>query len=260
MEGSCHQMRYSGSFHILGGACHHKGVTFRVHPRSEILSKGGVGYVDTILFVFYVLAYLILFFGGMRMGYLYGWMTSANVLLLVIAALVYENGILASGSTIGEGAILKNLNYARYWLHALFTPMLVLFAWNVIKRAKVHWATNRKVGYLALLIVIALISLEVFTQLMGLELEAKKEYGVLSYRGKEMGAPVMVIVVTLTLLISTVIIWWKQKWPWLLVGILAMGGGSILLKHVDSGAIMNGTELILMISLLATKSFQDRST
>ncbi|MBY0098336.1 hypothetical protein [Mesobacillus maritimus] len=216
--------------------------------------------MDTILFIFYVLAYLILLFWGVRMANLYGWMSSANVLLLVIAALIYENGILASGSTIGEGAVLKNLNFARYWLHALFTPMLVLFAWNVIKRAKVHWATNRKVGFLALLIVIVLISLEVFTQLIGLELEAKKEYGVLCYRGKEMGAPVMVIVVTLTLLISSVMIWWKQKWPWLLIGILAMGGGSALFKHVASGAIMNGTELVLMISLIATKRFQDTST
>ncbi|WP_040281541.1 hypothetical protein [Tessaracoccus massiliensis] len=52
--------------------------------------------------------------------------------------------------------------------------------------------------------------------------------------------------------------WWKQKWPWLFVGAVIMTIGSAIELPIESGAITNAFELILLISILATKAFQDK--
>jgi hypothetical protein len=50
----------------------------------------------------------------------------------------------------------------------------------------------------------------------------------------------------------------KQKWPWFFAGTVLMGIGSAVEFPVESAAIVNAFELILLLSLLATKHFQDK--
>lgn len=177
----------------------------------------------------------------------------------MIAALIYDNGVVAFGRYMGEGEVLERLNYARSWLHALFTPLLVLFAWNTLKRAGIRWAMKRWVKYGTYLFVLGLILLEVLTSIVGLRLEAKWEHGVLSYQSmkEQEGAPWMVIIITAILLLASIIIWRKLSWPWFFIGTILMTIGSLLMIWIERAVMINAFELILMTTLVITKHYQD---
>lgn len=53
--------------------------------------------------------------------------------------------------------------------------------------------------------------------------------------------------------------WRRSGWVWLLVGSAVMAVGSGVPIPVESGAVINAFELILLVSLLATRQHQDRS-
>lgn len=58
----------------------------------------------------------------------HGWWLHANLPLLVVAGLVYDNGLLAAGHLIGTGPLLEGLNLARFWIHALVLIVVVVGA------------------------------------------------------------------------------------------------------------------------------------
>ena len=59
--------------------------------------------------------------------------------------------------------------------------------------------------------------------------------------------------------VAGALVWWKQKWPWLFVGAVVMTIGSGVQLPLPSGAITNAFELTLLVSIMATKAFQDRN-
>ncbi|WP_053364495.1 hypothetical protein [Bacillus sp. FJAT-27251] len=216
--------------------------------------------MDPVIYLFFTIAYLALLVWGIVLAQKNGWNNSANLILLVISGLIYDNGILAAGTLIGEGGLLKNLNAVRFWAHAFFTPLLVIFAWKTVSGTGVEWARSKWLKYGTYLVFLGLVVLELATEVSGLELRAKREYGVLSYENAAQGGgpPLMVLVVTVFLLIASIIVWKKQKWPWFFVGTVLMGVGSAVEFPVESAAVVNAFELILLLSLMATKQFQDR--
>lgn len=214
--------------------------------------------MDTFLFFLYAIGYIFLFIWTILLAKRNRWLVSANVLILVILALLYENAVVTLGRYVGVGTILENLNGIRYWLHALFTPFLVLFALNTLQRAGVSWSKNRLVQWIVSLLIVGLMGFEILTNVLGLELKSKWKYGVLSYENvQESGLPVMVMIVTALLLIASIIIWKKAHWPWFFVGTTLMIVGSFL-TFLKSGAIINGFELLLITSLVWTKRYQDQ--
>lgn len=216
--------------------------------------------VDPSLFAAFAVAYVALLAWGIALAVRdRGW-TPANLPLLVIAGLVYDNAVLATGSLLGEGALLEGLNLARSWIHALITPLLVVFAWHAIARAGAAWANTRRAAVLAIAAALALMALEL-THVVGLELVAEREHGVLSYTAAEpaAGPPLMVLLVAAALLVAGFLVWRRQRWPWLLIGTALMAIGSAVPIPIESGAVTNAVELILLVSILATKHFQDRA-
>ncbi|WP_188208249.1 hypothetical protein [Alkalibacillus aidingensis] len=215
--------------------------------------------MDTIFFFLMTIFYLCLLLFSLGLAYRHGWLVTSNVLLLVILALVYDNGIQAFGKYIGEGDLLETLNEMRYWLHAFITPLLVLFAWDTVERVGVLWA--KKPGYqLAIVfLTMALIIVELMTEVWVLSLEPNWHMGVLTYdRVQESGEmPVMIMVVTVSLLIASIIVGRLQTWFWYFIGVFIMTIGMLVDRPVETGAYENFLELILMTSLVATKAFQD---
>lgn len=189
------------------------------------------------------------------------WFSISNVLLIVIAALIYDNAIVAIGGFIGEGNVLKGLNYAMYWLHAIFTPLLVLFAWNVAVKTGIKWFTKRWVRFGAYILVVILIIIEVTTVVSKLQLTSEWKYGVLIYENVHESSifPLMVIVVSLILLVVSIIIWRKLKWRWFFIGTIIMIIGSVIPMPIKSEALTNGFELILIFTLMATWQFQENN-
>jgi hypothetical protein len=218
--------------------------------------------MDAALFAVLAAAYVALVTWGLRLAAGHGWASPANLPLLVVLGLVYDNTVIATGGLIGEGALLEGLSLGRFWIHAFLTPTLVVWAWHVLSRAGVHWARTRAAAVVALVIATVLVVLEIVTVLAGLQLEAQEQYGVLSYTEAEAesggGAPLMPLVVAGALIVAGVGVWRRLRWPWLLLGALAMSVGSAVDVPVPSAAVTNVFELALLTSVVATTARQDR--
>jgi len=215
--------------------------------------------MDTVLFVGYAVAYAALLVWGCVLAARHGWLTLANLPLVVVAGLVYDNTVIASGRLIGDGPLLESLNMARFWIHAIVTPLLVVWAWHAARRSGVGWARTRTAGVVAWAAAVALVALEFFTVIRDANIEPQLEYGVLSYSNTAAsgGPPLMVLFVAAALLAASVIVWKRQKWVWLFVGTVVMVAGSAVPLPVESGAVTNAFELVLLASIMATKARQD---
>lgn len=216
--------------------------------------------MDTVLFLGFSAAYLLLLAWGIALLVRRGRVIVSDAALLVLAALVYDNAVLGLGSSIGEGAGLEVANAARYWLHAFVTPLLVLVAWEMVRRAGVRWAKTTRALIMALALTVALIIYEVVVGAASARLIADREYGILSYSNENApdGPPIMVLVVAVALLVAGVYLWKRQGWPWLCLATVLMVIGSGVPIPVPSGAITNAFELMLLIGVVATIAFQDR--
>ncbi|MCM3573466.1 hypothetical protein M3172_09670 [Mesobacillus subterraneus] len=217
--------------------------------------------MDPYIYGLYSLVYLFLFLLGLKLSIKHGFFSWLNVLLLVTFGLVYDNLVLAMGSIIGKGSFLEGLNVMRYWFHAFFTPLLILFSWEAIRETGIHWLKGRTGLIVAGVFTLAMMIAELVQNTIGLKLEPSESYGVLSYESSgSHGPPIMIIGVTLALLLAGIILWKKLKWKWMAVGVILMGIGSAVKIPIESDAATNGFELILLISLWATKAFLEKNT
>lgn len=215
--------------------------------------------MDPFIYALYSLSYLFLFLLGMKLSMRNGLFTLPNVLLLVTFGLVYDNSVLALGSMIGEGHFLKSLNFMRYWFHALFTPTLILFSWAAVRETCLNWLSGRTAFITASFLTAAMIITELVQNTLGIAIEPAQKYGVLSYKpGVSQGPPIMINGVSIVMLLSGLILWKKLKWKWMAIGVIVMGLGSAVPLPLKSEAATNGFELVLLISLWATKAFLDK--
>lgn len=212
--------------------------------------------MDSIIFGLFAIAYVILLFWGLRT---HRRSTLSSVIFFVVAALIYDNTIYALGTFIGEGTLLKTLNLLRFWFHGLFTPTLILFSITSMGEAKIKWAQQSWVLLIGVLYTIAAMVIEYTTELNGLVLQASEEYGALSYSSVEQssGPPIMILMVLMVLLIAGIMLWWKAKWPWMFIGTVIMTIGSAVPFNIESNAITNAFELILLFTLVWTKKQLD---
>ena len=216
--------------------------------------------MDIWIYLFFAFAYLVLFIFMIRNMRRYGINSLSNVLVLVIIPLIYDNAILGVGSWIGEGQTLEVLNTARYWMHAIFTPLLIVFSLDVLRRARFNWANTSAALWITVIYALAAVVVELITVVLNLSLKAETKYGVLSYSttNSPSGPPIMILMVTLALLVASILLWKRTGWFWMFVGVALMLVGSMVDIPIESGAITNAFELILLTSLVMTKNHQDK--
>lgn len=211
--------------------------------------------MDTFLYILYTFLYTALLIWG-----LYGiskqelakW---SSVIYIVILPLIYDNLILATGKWIGEGELLESLNFSRFCLHALITPLLVMYSIGTLRESGSEWAKKKWLVIVGIIYTIGLMVFEFLVEVVGLEIEVVKEYGVVSYSNVEeaTGPPIMVLFVTLILIVASAIVWKKTKWPIFFIGAIVMTIGSTLPLNIESGAVTNAFELFLIFTLIWTK-------
>lgn len=211
--------------------------------------------MDTFLYFLYTLLYTALLIWGLygiRKQELAKW---SSVIYIVILPLIYDNLILATGKWIGEGELLESLNFSRFCLHALITPLLVMYSIGTLRESGIEWAKKKWLVIVGLIYTIGLMVLEFSVEVVGLEIEVVKEYGVVSYSNVEeaTGPPIMVLLVTLILIVASAIIWKKTKWPIFFIGAVVMTIGSAVPFNIESGALTNAFELFLIFTLIWTK-------
>lgn len=206
--------------------------------------------MDPYIFGFFTLAYIAILIWGVAKHK----RTASAILFFVIFALIYDNAILALGHVIGEGTLLENLSYGQFWLHAIFTPTLIIFSLFVMREANIKFAYKKWVGFLFGALWIVAMVVEYIVELSRLELAPQEAYGVLRYGTTEAatGPPPMILIVLVAILIAGIMFVWKRKWWWMLVGTIVMTIGSAVQIDIGSDAITNAFELFLITTLMWT--------
>lgn len=207
--------------------------------------------MDTWIYLVITLLYVGLAAWGILMNLRGRARLGCYVLLAVTTALIWDNGVMAAGTTIGEGRLLESLNIARYWLHAFCTPLLVMASFDLIRWAGSTWASTTVMKAIAWLFTAALIVMELTTHTFSLQLKPMLEYGALRYVPAEEGSgpPIMVLLIMIPLFAAGIILWKRKVSSILFWGTALMLAGSMISVPVESAAITNVFELILIASL-----------
>ncbi|MFT4255184.1 MAG: hypothetical protein QM608_22210 [Caulobacter sp.] len=135
------------------------------------------------------------------------------LLALIAAALCWDNLIIAAGSSIGAGELLRGLSIPRYVAHAVLTPLLMLVAFGVAGLRRRIWLW---------VLAAVLIAVGVWTDLVHMNLELREYAGTLRYAYAHAGPPIPSIVTVLVLVGAGVVLWRREGLPWLCLGAMAM--------------------------------------
>jgi hypothetical protein len=207
--------------------------------------------MGSLVFAAYALAYLLLgalLLSTLRRG---GWRFSLSALLLcvLVPGLVYENAVLALGTTIGEGKTLEALNRARFVLHAAMGGVLALFAVDLGRRAGVRWLSPTVLGIAG---VAAALMAYFGTPTYATVAMGSVEYaGVLRYvavASSPLG-PLPVLVGTAACLVVGIILWRR-------LGnlALAIGAAAVFIGHAGPSGLTfflgNLSEIVFVSGLL----------
>ncbi|MDM5338348.1 hypothetical protein QUF84_14090 [Fictibacillus enclensis] len=199
--------------------------------------------MDSWIYAFFTIGYVILLLMGFYRANQTGLFTLGNLLVFVTMGLVYDNGAIAIGKWIGSGSFLEKLSFYRFVFHALFTPMLVLFSYYVIRESGVRWAKSKSAKRSFIAFTVLLIVLEIVTETKDVKLKVEEKFGALRYVNAESGGPPLMVLITIIPLLAAAAI---------------MTAGSAIPLELNSTAVTNAFELILLISLWATKFYLDQ--
>jgi hypothetical protein len=173
----------------------------------------------------------------------------------VIAGLVYDNYILAFGAQIGFGPLLQALNVPRFYVHALLTPTLIIFAIGVARWVGMRWAQSKLWHAAFCILATAMILLGSYQDIVQLTLEPYDvvERGLTGYSNAYVmfrGPPIPAVVAILVLIVVGVMVAVRARWVWMLLGALFMFVGAAL--GVRQPLIANIGELTLALGLTTT--------
>lgn len=220
----------------------------------------------TIVYILYGAAHLALLIWGFRL-YQRAHHLGIMLFLVVLAALVYDNWVIAAGSSIGEGEGLKTLNQVRFLLHALFTPLFVYTGYTLAQRANVSWAQNPLLqrgiwGIVAVLVVLGLltgfIGQDIYPACFGdtLRYAERVSESQLCREGQEIhtgGIPPIAAIVTILIVAAFAFgIWRTNGWVWLLAGAVIMIVTAAVPASRVGPWVGSGGEIVFAFSILLT--------
>lgn len=209
-----------------------------------------------------ILVYAGYFVAGLALlaGTAFQWRRAGGLglvlLMAVLAGICYDTLLLASGSLIETGPLLRALSWPRFVLHALLTPLLLVAVVDLAQRSGLPWAQEHSVWLAVWALTAGLIALGIATDVVGLELEPHRFAGTLRYAEAVTVPPIATIAVIGGLLLVSGLFWHGTRWPWLFAAsglVLASGGVPVA---VAGPALTSGTEIVLLgILLVAERRF-----
>lgn len=141
----------------------------------------------------------------------------------VMFGLIWDNTVLGLGRFWGEGTLLKTLSYPRFWMHALFTPLLIMFVWYLLRCDGVKWAQGMIAYAIFGTITLLCVAIGANHDIFKLNLAFVGGDDVWRYRNTAAsGPPIPAIVAVLVTIIGGVILWIRHKWWGLAVGAASM--------------------------------------
>lgn len=171
-----------------------------------------------------------------------------TLLILVILALIWDNTVIAIGSTIGEGETLRTLSVPRYVTHGLLVPLLIMVGVGLGRRQGIQALAGRTAPAAFGALTVVLIAAGVYFDIVGLDLQPTHYADTLRYtNAASHGAPIPAVITILVLIGIGITLLVKARQPWLLAGSAAMFVAAAL------GAVAFWTanigELLLIIGL-----------
>lgn len=182
----------------------------------------------------------------------------ALLVLIVVFGLAYDNFVLAAGGILPEGPLLKALNAVRFWVHALFTPMMMIAAFGALRLTGSKFGQSRTWHTLVCILATLLILLGGYTDILNLQLEPVTANGVTRYVNTyELmpGPPIPALLTILVVLFFGGVLWRNTRWPWLFVSALIM---FITAPLISSPVMQNIGEIVFAAGLVATMIFATR--
>lgn len=206
--------------------------------------------MTSLVFLLYALAHLALFGWALHLFVRHRY-PSTVPLLIVTFGLIYDNAVLAAGSSIGHGELLERLSVPRFFMHAFGTPLLMLSALGLMRRSRVGWALSGVVALGVIVLTLVMIGIGVDADLLRLDLVPKEPAGVVSYgNASTTGPPIAPIVTIIVLIAAGVMIWRRGRQPWLLAGALAQFVAAAIGDAITLAG--NLGELALLAGLVTT--------
>jgi hypothetical protein len=173
-----------------------------------------------------------------------------GLLVPVLLGLVYDNAMLAFGSTLGESALTEALSVPRFVMHALFTPLLIVFAALAADRLDVPGYRSRERLTLWGAVAFVTIWIGLIGDLVNLSLEPRYLEGQFGYAHPSAGPPIAEILTVVSLLIIGGSMQRFARWPWVFLGAAQMF--VIAAFFVENGLLANIGEMLLLSSMLVT--------
>lgn len=229
--------------------------------------------MSAYLFPLYSFIHLLVFIWCLR-SYSKHRAPGALITAMIAAGLVYDNGIIAAGATIGAGPLLEALSWPRFAMHALLTPFMMLAVTQMASAGGIRWAATRTWQVIVWVLIVGGIIEGALAHLIGLQLEPACFNDVLRYtsnlhpsqfcfEGQQAGAgsgpPIPSIVGNFVTLILGFALWRHKDWVWLMVGSLVMFVAAAVPSSGFGLAPGNGGEVVLMASYAATAARFGRS-
>jgi len=208
--------------------------------------------IGKLIYLFYTLAHLTLFAWGTYHFY-QSPSFSLAILLIVLTGLVYDNLIIFIGDWIGTGDRLLSLNKIRYWLHGLFSPLLLVFAIQILHTTHMRWDIPLWSDRISWILVLILIVAELCDRMLKLNLKSITFAGTLRYKEVTPSKEIPVICVILLMGAIGAIVWQQLNWSWMFWGALVMLLGSGFPTAKVGPSVGSGVEVLFGLSLLATQ-------
>lgn len=145
------------------------------------------------------------------------------IALANLLALTYDCTMIGLGRFIGEGPLLRALNAPRFIMHALITPLLIIFIFGVMRRVGFGWAQSRIMHALFCTFALILVLVGSREDILHLSLAPKTYEDTVRYVNlATTGPPLPAILVIIVFLVMGVLLWVRTKSPWVFLGSLFM--------------------------------------
>lgn len=184
----------------------------------------------------------------------------AFTLVLPIAAVVYDNAIVAFGSFIGDGRLLEVLSFPRFLGHALLTPIWIVTAVAFAIRAGAFVTAGERLlrgswVLYALMVVVGIVNSVVLLEYAPV---AQGDLFYYTNAGGLPGPPAPSITMVLVVIACAVLVWRRARWPWMLAGGLFMLLAAGIPTRLVGFVVSNSGEVVLAAALVATEAFLQR--
>jgi len=142
--------------------------------------------------------------------------------LAILGALFYDCLICGIGFQVGDGQLLKILNYLRFFMHVFITPTLCYIAFKIAQKMQVRITQSKAAEPVVWFLIAVFIVWGFLHDIVPMDLIPEVVWGVLAYTHATPSVPIPVILINVFVIAMSIGIWKKTGWPGLFITSMIM--------------------------------------